>query len=82
MLTNGVAEPSFMCRWHCRTKVCSAKPRGSYLYVRASAAGSCGIRHQVLGGLPARPRVWIRPPLARYEALLFFEFLQELRLDP
>jgi hypothetical protein len=63
------AEPDSE-NWHCRTKVCPAKPRGSYLYVRAPAARSCSIRHQVLGRLPTQYAVRTSPPLARDEALM------------
>ncbi len=56
-------------------KVSPTKPRGAYLYIRASAAGARGVRHQVLGRLPTRPGVRVRPPLAGYEALVFFELL-------
>jgi hypothetical protein len=54
-------------------KMPSAKPRRPYLYLRATVAGSCSVRHQVLGWLFARRLVL--QPLARHRPPVLFELL-------
>ena len=54
-------------------EVSSTKPRGPYLYVRASAARACGVWHQVLCGLFAGTHVL--QTLARHRLLVCFKLL-------
>ena len=54
-------------------EVSSTKPRGPYLYVRASAARACGVWHKILSRLFARGPVL--QALARHRLLVYVKFL-------